>query len=215
MRKVRFAVVLPVVQVFIAAILLVWTDLAIPIVYRYWWRFPRRELYIDACVIATNTVSHGINAPGASVQRIGAVAPVARSSRMGRWRGRCILSSWRCSSGVLGGTACGPPKVPNKNVGFKDVDRAGLVQFAFSLLGNAPLRGVLHVVLRVDSLFRRRHSHFLFQLGHLAPRIRFSMGSYLNNFPWPQSRTLDSEQACRYWGLLLLSMGNSPKYSAS
>jgi hypothetical protein len=63
MRRVRLAVVLPVVQVFIAAILLVWTDLAIPIVYRYWWRFPRREVYIDECVIATNTVSHGINAP--------------------------------------------------------------------------------------------------------------------------------------------------------
>lgn len=63
MRRVRFAVVLPVVQVFIAAILLVWADLAIPIVYRYWWRFPRREVFIDACVIAVNTVSHGINAP--------------------------------------------------------------------------------------------------------------------------------------------------------
>jgi hypothetical protein len=63
MRKVRFAVILPTAQVFVAAILLVWTDLAISIVYRYWWRFPRREVYIDACVIATNTVSHGINAP--------------------------------------------------------------------------------------------------------------------------------------------------------
>ena len=63
MRRVRFAVVLPVVQVFIAAILLVWADLAIPIVYRYWWRFPRREVFIDACVIAANTVSHGVNAP--------------------------------------------------------------------------------------------------------------------------------------------------------
>jgi hypothetical protein len=63
MREVRFAFVLPIVQVFIAAILLVWSDLAIPIVYRNWWRFPRREVFIDECVIATNTISHGINGP--------------------------------------------------------------------------------------------------------------------------------------------------------
>ncbi len=63
MRRVRFAVVLPFVQVFIATILLVWTDLVIPIVYRNWWRFPRREVFIDEGVIATNTISHGINAP--------------------------------------------------------------------------------------------------------------------------------------------------------
>jgi hypothetical protein len=115
---------------------------------------------------------------------------------MGRWRGRCVLPGRHCRLVVLGGTDSGPPKVPDKNVGFKDVDRWGLVQFCFGLLRNAALRGLLRVVLRVDSRFQREHSHLLRQHEYLVHRPRPNMGSYFTHFPEPQSCTLDSEQAC-------------------
>jgi len=63
MRKLRFAVVLPILQVVVTTVLLVWTNRALSVVYPNPWRFPRREAYIATCVIMVNTILHGINAP--------------------------------------------------------------------------------------------------------------------------------------------------------
>lgn len=63
MRTVRLALVLPVVQGLIVAIVLVWRDLAVQLVYQATFRISPHELRVDECVIMTDAILRGINAP--------------------------------------------------------------------------------------------------------------------------------------------------------